>query len=222
MKIRTIITIALIIVILGLAYWLVSGIMRPLNFENEYNTRSTQVINKLKDIRAIQEQFRTKYGRYCGNLDSLITFAQTDKVPLVQRTGMIPDGKTEAQALKDGDLKKDTVYVSVIEKLYSTMIYQEKRQEADSLGLFTPKGKIKDLKYIPFSDNQEFTLQAKMLDRSGVLVPVFEALAPIATYTKGMDSQDVLNKTADLASKNKYAGWKVGDLTQPVIDGNFE
>jgi hypothetical protein len=153
----------------------------------------------------------------------LVAFAQSDKVPFIQRTGTIPDGKTEAQALKDGDLRKDTVYVSVVEKLYSAVVYQEKKGTTDSLGLFTPKEKIKDLKYIPFSDNQEvFKLKAKMLDRSGVSVPVFEVLAPIATYTKGIKDQDVINKTADLVSKNRYAGWKVGDLTQPVLDGNFE
>ncbi|MDR0790457.1 MAG: hypothetical protein LBO06_06650 [Bacteroidales bacterium] len=223
MKIKTISTIALVIVIVGLAYFLVSGIMRPVNFDRDYNNRSSQVINKLKDIRAIQDAFRSKYGRYCGDIDSLVTFAQTDKVPFIQRTGTIPDGKTEAQALKDGDLKKDTVYVSVVEKLYSAVIYQEKKGTADSIGLFTPKDKIKDLKYIPFSDNQEiFQMKSNMLDRSGVLVPVFEVLAPIATYTKGIDEQEIINKTADLASKNKYAGWKVGDLTQPIIDGNFE
>ncbi|MDR1726150.1 MAG: hypothetical protein LBR28_07160 [Bacteroidales bacterium] len=223
MKIKTIIAIALVIVILGLGYILIRGIMRPVNFERDYNNRSAQVVNKLKDIRSIQEAFRSKYGRYCGDIDSLIVFAQTDKVPFIQRTGTIPDGKTEAQALKDGDLKKDTSYVSVVEKLYSSVLYQEKKGTVDSLGLFTPKDKIKDLKYIPFSDNQElFQLKAKMLDRSGVLVPVFEVLAPIATYTKGMDDQDIVNKTADLESKSRYAGWKVGDLTQPIIDGNFE
>ena len=223
MKIKTISTAALIIVIIGLAYFLINGIMQPVKFEKEYNGRSTQVINKLKDIRAIQEAFRSKYGHYCGDIDSLVTFAQTDKVLFIQRTGTIPDGKSESQALKDGDLRKDTVYVSVAEKLYSAVVYQEKKGTIDSLGLFTPKDKINDLKYIPFSENKEvFKLQAKMLDRSGTLVPVFEALAPIETYTKGIKEQEIINKTADLISKNRYAGWKVGDLTQPILDGNFE
>ncbi|MDR1006382.1 MAG: hypothetical protein LBL74_05920 [Bacteroidales bacterium] len=223
MKIRTIVSIALVLVIAGLAYWMVTAIMHPLNFQNEYTSRSTQVINRLKDIRSIEEAFRTKYGRYCGDIDSLVTFAHSDKVPLIQRTGTIPDGKTEAQALKDGDLKKDTIYVSVLEKLYSSVIYPEKKGTLDSLGLFTPKDKITDLKYIPFTDNKEtFNLQAKMLDRSGVMVPVFEVLAPIESYTKGMDEQDIINLKADLVSKSKYEGWKVGDLTQPIVDGNFE
>jgi CRISPR/Cas system CMR-associated protein Cmr5 small subunit len=223
MKLKTILTIALVFVIIVLGCFLVSGIMHPVNFTNDYDTRSTQVINKLKDIRAIQEAYRSKYGRYCGDMDSLITFAETDKVPFIQRTGTIPDGKTEAQALKDGDLKKDTSYVSVVEKLYSSIIYQEKKGTANPLGLYISKDKIKDLKYIPFSDNKEvFKLQARMLDRGGVSVPVFEAIAPILTYTNGMDKQDIVNKIADLESKNRYAGWKVGDLTQPIIDGNFE
>jgi hypothetical protein len=223
MKVKTIITVALVVVIAGLAYLLAQGIMKPLKFEEQYKERSSQVINKLKDIRAIQETFRSANGRYCSSLDSLLIFLEAGKVPLVQKTGTIPDGMTEADALKSGALKKDTLYVTVLEKLYSALIYPEKKGRADSLGLFTPKAEIKNLKYIPFTDNSEvFAMNAKMLERSGIMVPVFEATADISTYTKGMKEQDIINKKADIEGKNKYAGWKVGDLTQPIIDGNFE
>ena len=37
-----------------------------------------------------------------------------------------------------------------------------------------------------------------------------------------MDRQDVINRKAELEDKNKYPGWKVGDMEQPITDGNWE
>lgn len=57
MKVRNrIISAVLIVVAIVLAFVLYNSIMRPVKFENEYNKRSEQVIVKMKDLRAIQEQ----------------------------------------------------------------------------------------------------------------------------------------------------------------------
>lgn len=42
------------------------------------------------------------------------------------------------------------------------------------------------------------------------------------TYTKGLKKQDVINKKAETEERFGYSGWKVGDITQPVIEGNWE
>ena len=36
------------------------------------------------------------------------------------------------------------------------------------------------------------------------------------------DIQWLINKKADLKDKGKFLGWKVGDITAPVTEGNFE
>ena len=62
-----------------------------------------------------------------------------------------------------------------------------------------------------------------MLDKSGFLVPVFECCVPLTTLLSDMDHQLVINKIAEINEvKGRYAGWKVGDMTQAVTDGNFE
>ena len=96
-------------------------------------------------------------------------------------------------------------------------LYSEKK-------LITPKEKLAELRYIPYSENGkvEFNLEAKKITKSGIEVSVFLVNAPIETYTFGMDKQDVINRKAELEDKNKYAGWKVGDLDQPITDGNWE
>ena len=37
-----------------------------------------------------------------------------------------------------------------------------------------------------------------------------------------MDHQLVVNKIAELTQNQRFPGWKVGDMTQTVTDGNFE
>lgn len=210
-NIRLILTVVLAAGVVALAIYLYNCILKPVKFENEYNTRSEQVINKLKDIRALQEQFKNTNGRYCSSIDSLIDFAQEGKALLVKKTGTIPDNMTEAEALAKGILKRDTTVVNPLEKLYGEG------------KLITPKDKIKDLKYIPFSDGQEFTMGADVIDKGGVPVAVFEVKAPIETYTKGMDEQTVINRKAELEQReNGYAGYKVGSLDQTITDGNWE
>ena len=61
-----------------------------------------------------------------------------------------------------------------------------------------------------------------MLDRSGLSVPVFECKVDLKDLLADMDHQDVINKIAELERINKYPGWKVGDMTQSITDGNFE
>ncbi len=210
MKPRTIISIVLIAGILALVVVLYNSIMRPVKFDAEYNKRSAEVIVKLKDIRAIQEAYKGTYGRFCGDLDSLLLFLETGKVNMVKKYGVVPDSLTEAQALKAGIIKRDTVEVNPLEKLL-----EEKK-------LLSPVSELKNLKYIPYSDNKVFDMKADIIERSGVMVPTFEATADIFTYTKGMKEQDVINLKAEIEGKNRYPGWKVGDVTQPITDGNWE
>ena len=62
-----------------------------------------------------------------------------------------------------------------------------------------------------------------MIDKSGFMVPVFECKVPLSQLLSDMDNQQVVNKIAEIEKvAGRYAGWKVGDMTQPVTDGNFE
>jgi hypothetical protein len=53
-------------------------------------------------------------------------------------------------------------------------------------------------------------------------VYVFEAKAPFTTFLKGMDEQQVINIIAKFEDIEKYPGLKVGSLTEPSTDGNWE
>ncbi|MDO5760194.1 MAG: hypothetical protein Q4Q06_04145, partial [Bacteroidota bacterium] len=155
--------------------------------------------------------YKNTNGRFCSSIDSLIDFAKEGRALLIKKTGSVPDNMTEAEALAKGILKRDTTVVNPLDKLY------------DEGKLITPKEKIDDLKYIPFSNKEEFIAGADVIDKGGIPVAVFEVKAPIESYTKGMDEQMVINLKAELEDReNGYAGYKVGSLDQTITDGNWE
>ncbi len=55
------------------------------------------------------------------------------------------------------------------------------------------------------------------------MVPVFECKVSLETLLADMDKQQRINKIAEIEKVvGRYAGWKVGDMTQAITDGNFE
>lgn len=212
MKTKHIITILLTLVIVALVVVLYRSIMQPVRFSQEFTRRKDVVVEKLKRLRTLQETHRFATGRYCGDLDSLIHFARTDSVKVLKKFGTLPDNMTETEALAKGILRREVVWVSAYENI----------RERDTNFKIT-KDQLAELKYIPFTEPKEpFQMGATTVDRGGVIVPVFEIKADFSQFLKDLDEQTVRNKIVEVQQSNKYPGWKVGDLTQPIVDGNWE
>ena len=82
---------------------------------------------------------------------------------------------------------------------------------------------VEALRYIPFSDpQQEFEIQAGYIMRGGMNVPVFEVKAHYNTYLNGLDKQRIRNESALREDLDKYPGVKVGSMSEPSTDGNWE
>ena len=60
------------LVIIGLIYVVATLIHTPLSFEKQLETRNADVIVKLKDIRAAERAYKSKYQQFTGDFDSLI------------------------------------------------------------------------------------------------------------------------------------------------------
>ena len=69
---------------------------------------------------------------------------------------------------------------------------------------------------------QQFQLQAGFIEKSGYKMPVFECLVKMENLLADLDHQLVVNKIAELEQNHRFTGWKVGDMTQAITDGNFE
>lgn len=196
-----IINIILLAIVVVLAIKVVQSISAPIRFGKEKSARETEVIQRLKDIRDAEMQYKQVYNKYTSNFDSLIDFCNTNKIPIVNIIAD-PNDTTFTKTIND-----TLGYIKVADSLFG------KRQNFS----------INDIRYIPYSDPQvEFDLRDSIIKRGGIDVPVFEAKAPYELYLKGLEEQRVLNAKAEQEQIDKYAGMKVGSLEEASTDGNWE
>lgn len=232
MKVRTIIQIVLGLVIVGLAVLLYNSIQKPMRFDNEYTKRRDACADKLKAIRTLEDAYKVTYGTYCGSFDTLFNrLMNEDSMKVVSKVinyDKIPadvdiNEISELEAVKQGYITREEIFVNPVDEL----------RKKDKLPIIDANGhkrqltndEILNLRYVPYprGEKNEFELKAGMLDKSGFLVPVFECRVPLTLLLSDMDHQLVVNKIAEINEvKGRYAGWKVGDMTQAVTDGNFE
>ena len=232
MKGRTIIQIVLGLVIVALAVVLYNSIQKPMRFDNEYTKRRDACADKLKAIRTLEDAYKVTYGTYCGSFDTLTNrLMNEDSMKVVSKVinyDKIPadvdiNEISELEAVKQGYITRVEVFVNPIDELRKNGKLPiidangHKRQLTDK--------EIRNLRYVPYprGEKNEFELEAGMLEKSGFFVPVFECRVPLTQLLSDMDHQLVVNKIAEINEvKGRYAGWKVGDMTQAVTDGNFE
>lgn len=197
----TIINIVLALLAIFLGYKVYDSIRQPLVFENSKNEREAKVVQNLKDIRSTQILFKQTYNRYTANFDSLIEYIRSGELPIVN---IVAD-------------PNDTTFTKTINDTVGYIKVQ------DSLFRGRHNFNLETLRYIPFSEpQQEFEIQAGFIVRGGMNVPVFEAKAHYKTYLKGLDPQRIRNAAAQREDLNKYPGMRVGSMSEPSTDGNWE
>ena len=221
MKSKTIIQILLGLVIIGLAVALYLSIMKPVKFDNEYNKRREACAEKLKAIRTLEDAYKSTYGCYTGSFDTLFNrLMNEDSLRVVNKNinyDKIPEDVdinelTEADQIKAGYVSRVTEYVNPIDNLRKSGKFKLTDEE------------ILNLRYVPYPRDKkyDFDLKAGFIEKSGYQMPVFECLVNMEDLLADMDHQLVVNKIAELTQNQRFPGWKVGDMTQTVTDGNFE
>jgi hypothetical protein len=202
--------VAMPILIIILAYFLISGIVEPVRFEQVRSFRYGKIVERLKDIRDVEVAYKSRYGKFTGSFDSLIDFYNKGDIKILKQTGSMDDSIAVAQKL----VKRDTVIVPVRESIKLRSINSI---FADSL------------RYIPVVGG-EFELQAVVKKVSGLNVPLFEARVSNDVILEGLNRQLVVNINHDieeinknLSSAQRYSGLKVGSIDQPNNNaGNWE
>lgn len=212
---------------------------RPQQRESEFVTRRNACGEKLKVIRTLEEAHKQAFGSYCGNYDTLLfnLHKQEQRVMKKEKAENAPDSvydMPELEAIRKGWIVQKEAFVVPLEKL----------REDGKLTLTDEQ--LADVIYVPYTHKQtKFTLKADSVAASlsggGDKLPTFEAYVTLddlyADYINaeneggfhkfvelftGSDAQWLINKKADLKDKGKFLGWKVGDITAPVTEGNFE
>ena len=204
-----------------------------MRFDTEYTKRRDACAEKLKAIRTLEEAYKSTYGTYTGSFDTLFSrLMNEDSMKVVSKVNnydKIPEGVDinevpESEAIKNGWTTRQVVLVNPIANLRETGKLNTTDAVTGKIREFTNE-EILNLRYVPYprSEKYEFELAADQISKSGIMVPVFECKVPLEKLLKDMDEQLVVNKIAEIHEvKDRYAGWKVGDLNQAITDGNFE
>ena len=199
--------------VLALTYWLYVIISTPIKFENEQKTREAAVISRIKDIRNAERQFKSKYQRFTADFDTLINFVLTEEMEGERKKIDEDDSVAMAQAKK----KYGRKFKNVEKFTYSVK---------DSLFKHLSVEQVKELRYIPYSNNVEYILNAGMLTtESKVVIPVVECRAP---YTQFLDivkyRQQVINLIDNMKNNfNRYPGIMFGSMERGNNEaGNWE
>lgn len=213
---KLIIQILLAGLIIFLGYQCYESINTPLKFTEIKKQRYDKIIQRLKDIRTVQDAFKSVYGRYTPSFDTLINFAKFDSVRVVRSIGSLSDeqlesGMTEAQAIKDGLILRDTVRVNALQSL--TEKANEKKES------FLEDYTIENLRYVPFTNKKhEFKMGTNTIyTDSGIEVPVFEARISNMEIFENLPEEFkdyILQDNGESKRLNKYPGLKVGDVKE--------
>ena len=200
------------LVIIGLIYVVATLIHTPLSFEKQLEERNADVIVKLKDIRAAQRAYKSKYQQFTGDFDSLIYFILNDSLEMERKLVDEDDSVAMAQLKKAGKKNVEKYSLAVIDTIFNP----RKLTKED----------VQNLRYIPHTDKVEFILEAaKIMTGANVLVPVVECRAPYKMYLDTVAyRQNIINLIDDRVNNfNAYAGLKFGSMEGSNNEaGNWE
>ena len=209
---KKLIQIILAVVIVGLVYIIYGQISTPIRFEQELKDKKALVIDRIKDIRTAERAFRTKYQRFTGSFDTLVSFVLNDSLVLERKIVDEDDSVAMAMLKKSGRKNVEQCTVAVIDTCFSP----KKRTAAD----------VEQFRFIPGTDDKaQFILEAGFTTASGVTVPIVECRAPYKLFLDTVAfRQDIVNLIDDEVNNfNRYPGVKFGSMDAANNEaGNWE
>ncbi|MBE6199169.1 MAG: hypothetical protein E7138_02590 [Rikenellaceae bacterium] len=199
------------LVIVALIYVIADMIHTPLKFEQQLKERNAEVIVKLKDIRAAERAYKSKYQRFTNDFDSLINFILNDSLEMERKLVDEDDSVAMAQLKKQKKQNIEKYNLAVIDTIFNPRKLS--------------KEQIENLRFIPHTNNMEFILESGEVDKGNVKVPVVECRAPYKAYLDTVEfRQNVINLIDDKVNNfGQYAGLKFGSMEGSNNEaGNWE
>ena len=190
------------------SYQIYDSINGPINFNKVKNERYKKVINRLKDIRVSQIAYKDVKGYYANNFDSLINFIDNGIFTLIEKRD---SSYLEYDRTYRIDMLKEVI---VIDTLGFVSV-------KDSL--FKINSDYKMMSKIPIEGVEEnFTINADIIDKNGYNVPVFEVKVSKDIVLFDQDT-DLLKEENETISVDGVNGSEIvlGSLTEVSVNGNW-
>ena len=225
--VKKIVSILLLFVIAGLVYANIKSIMQPINFNKQKEYRETVGIQRMKDLRTLQEAFKSVTGHFTSSADSLADFYKNGQMEVLMQIGSNDDSLAVVNTEKLKKTHRGITPTQMFElyKQGERLVFSISNKVAVKDTLFHSRAdfNVDSLKYIPFSHGDTVQMQAVVKEVSGVKVPLFEAKMPYKSLLKGLDNQLRINLDADRQAMNRYEGLQVGSISAPNNNaGNWE
>jgi hypothetical protein len=211
---RTVIQIFLGIAIIILGYLVWESIMAPIRFNHDKAIRERAVITRMIDIREAQKAYKDLNVNFTSSFDTLIHFVKNDSFTLLRAIGLIPEelidetrdiNKAREIALQRGIIRREVTKISVLDSLFG------KNYPVDSL------------RYVPYTDKQEFKMVAdEYTSTSTLVIRVLEVSVPYQVFLDGLDPQLIINYAEERQKITNFPGLKFGSLTEGTLTGNWE
>lgn len=190
----------LALVIAALIFVVYTQISTPIRFEDEQKAREKVVIERLKDIRTAQRQYKSKYQHFTADFDTLINFVLNEQI----------EGERK---IYDED---DSVGMALLKRLRKKNVEKFTYSVKDSMFKHLTAEQVAELRYIPFTNNQtQFLLDAgSLMTESKVVIPVVECKAPYIAFLDTVAyRQEIINLVDNcLNNLDKYPGVKFGSM----------
>jgi hypothetical protein len=208
LKLRSVVSIVLLLATIFLGYKIYDGIMKPINFNINKKVKYAKVIAQLKIIRDAQVAHYDVTSNYTANKTGLIQFIDTAKFAITET-------KTIVETVNKGT-KWNPINVEVEKKVIDTIGYEP------VLKSFAGKDYINMFK-VPGGDGKEFDLEIGKVEKvQGLFVPTFQAKTDKASILKGMDISLVKREMEAVESVEiKGADVSVGSLEEVSTGGNW-
>ena len=220
--------------IIGLAYMIVESVMEPVRFNNEKAAREAVAIQRLKDIRTLQNAFKTEYGKFTASFDTLKSFYTDSSMKVVMQLGSADDSVAVAntERLKRRNPRIKPEQMLELYKKGERLVFRIENEIPVKDTLFNDRAdfNLDSLAFVPFSQGDSIKMEAIVKTVSGVKVPLFEASLTYKSLLKGLDNQLRINLDASEKERNEkkygtadFSGLKVGSVTAPNNNaGNWE
>ena len=215
------------VIIVALAYFIVSGINKPVKFDREQKAREKIAIQQLKDIRTLQNAYKSTYSHYAPTMDSLVDFYNNGHIKVVMMMGSEDDSVAVANtaAIKKKNPKITNEELLNLYRQGQKLVFNISTPipVKDTLFNDNPSFNPESLRTIPFSGGDTVIMRSVIKVVSGVNVPLFEAQIPYPQLLKGMDEQLIVNLYHIRTDTDRYPGLMVGSIDNPNNNaGNWE
>lgn len=196
MNTTKILSIVVLVVALGLGYYLFNSIKTDIDTTERIARTEARVIDKLKMIREAQIAFQKVNGRYTGNWNELLAFIDTGSFYItVRHETIIPL-----------DYGADSVHVEI--DTIGTVAVQD--------SIFTPRKypnfDLATLPIIPGTDGARFEMWADKIEKAGVMVDVVEVRDTKPVNPARKESNEITNRKP----------LRFGSRTNITTSGNWE